>query len=109
MTGQLDKISDLEVNSTSSIIHLNWKRPFSLNLSSVDPDIIYCVDIFKVDDLQLSRDHLDSNCSVLEPHYTFALTNEDPRALRQFTVTPRSNVEGARNGTPTSTYLFKGK
>ena len=101
-------ISDLKVNSTSSMIHLNWKAPFSLNLSAVDPDIVYCLDIFKVFDLELSRDHLVSNCSVFETHYNFGI-NQDPRALLQFSVTPKSNVEGARNGTPTNTYLFDGK
>ena len=97
-------ISDLKVNSTSSTIHLNWKAPFSLNLSAVHPDIVYCLDIFKVSDLE---HHLVSDCSVLDTHYNFV--SPDPRALLQFRVTPKSNVEGATNGTPTDTYLFKSK
>ena len=100
-TGQLGMISDLKINSTSSMIHLNWEAPFSLNLSAVYPDIVYCLDIFKVNDVELSRDHLVSDYSVLETRYNFTMTSQDPRDLLQFSVTPRSNVEGARNGMPT--------
>ena len=43
--------------------------------------------------------HLSSNCSVLSPSYTFTVENPDPKDEFEFTITPRSNVEGAKNGT----------
>ena len=106
--GLLGTVRDVSVNlSNSSLIHLNWRKPFTLNLTTAEPDVVYCVGIFKIADLELSSDHLVSNCSVFEPQYNFSLTHPDPRTLMQVVVTPRSNVEGARNGTPKSIYLFE--
>ena len=65
----------------------------------VEPDIVYCVDIFNITDGETEEDHLISNCSLFETHYNFTVENPDSRQLFQFIVTPRSNVEGARNGT----------
>ena len=46
----------------------------------------------------MERDHLISNCSVFETYYNFVIENPDPKDLFQFTVTPRSNIIGARSG-----------
>ena len=86
--------------STSSAIALTWQPPFSLDLTRTEPDIVYCLDIFNITDGEAEADHLISNCSVFEPLYKFATENPDFEDLFQFVVTPRSNVEGARNGTP---------
>ena len=69
--------------------------PFSLNLTGVDPDIVYCVEVYNitcgVDDLVVS------DCNVTEPRY------EDNRLeqghIYHITITPRSNVRNATNGT----------
>ena len=63
-----------------------------------EPDIVYCIDIFNITDGETEGKSLVSNCSVFETHYKFTAENPDSRDLFQFTVTPRSNVEGARNG-----------
>ena len=78
-------------------ILLSWMPPFSLDLTAVDPDIAYCVDVFNITDG--GPFHLSSNCSILWPSYTFTVENPDPKDEFEFTVTPRSNVQGARNGT----------
>ena len=85
--------------ATSSTIYLNWKPPFSLDLSAVDRDIIYCVDVYKADATSF---HILRNCSVFDPHYNFSLDNPDPNEVFTFVVMPRSNVDGAPNGIPTT-------
>ena len=102
--------------STSSVIQLTWQPLFSLNLTTAEPDIIYCVDIhvfeFSITTGELDRNHLISNCSVFDSRYTFKVENPDPRDLFQFTITPRSNVEEARNGTSrriNATFSFESK
>ena len=94
-TGQLDSVSNVRVAKNSST--LSWTPPFSLDLTGVDPDIVYCVDIYNITCGR--RDLVISDCSVTEPSYT----SDDiaPRGyIYEYIVTPRSNVEGARNGTP---------
>ena len=90
--------------------------PFSLNLPEVDPDIVYCVEIHNTSittrALTEHENHLVSNCSVFGPHYLFTVDQADPRDLFQFTVTPRNNVEGAKNGTSSvinGSFLFQSK
>ena len=97
--GPLNSVSSINVSSVSSaFITLNWIPPFSLNITTAEPDILYCIDVYNASaDTELL---LVSNCNVSQPGYTFTVDNPDPRDLFYFIVTPRSNVEGARNGTP---------
>ena len=76
MAGQLEAVRNLITLSTLSVIHLSWQPPFSLNLTTAELDIVYCVDILNITNHQEAEDFF------------------------QFVVTPRSNVKGARNGTP---------
>ena len=46
----------------------------------------------------MERDYLISNCSVFETYYNFVVENPNPQDLFQLTVTPRSNIIGARSG-----------
>ena len=78
-------------------IVISWIPPFTLNLTNTRPDIAYCVDVYNITNGGLI--HLSSNCSILLPSYTFTVENPDPEDEFDFMVTPRSNVEGARNGT----------
>ena len=71
-----------------------WDAPFSLKLTNADPDIVYCVEVYNI---TCGRSLLISECDVMETSYTNdALL---PGYIYKYTVTPRSNVEGARNGT----------
>ena len=100
MIGLLEAIGNLAIgNLTNENIHLTWQPPFSLNLTTAKPDIVYCVDItlFNITD---GGDHLVSNCSVFSSHYNFTVENPDPRDSFQVQVTPRSNVDRAMDGTP---------
>ena len=48
---------------------------------------------------EFEADNVVTNCTVFETYYRFVIVNVDTEDLFQFVVTPRSNVEGARNGT----------
>ena len=110
--GALEAVGNLSSRSTSSFIQLTWKPPFSLNLTTAEPDIVYCVDIFNIVAEEQEKEHIMTNCSVFESCYYFTVDNPDHRDIFQFTITPRSNVEGARNGTPSqinATFSFESK
>ena len=71
-----------------------WDGPFSLNLINAEPDIVYCVEVYNI---TCGRSLLISECDVMETSYTNDVLL--PGYIYEYTVTPRSNVEGARNGT----------
>ena len=48
-------------------INLSWEPPFSLNLTTADPDIAYCVDVYNVTDIDGRFSPLISNCDVNTP------------------------------------------
>ena len=88
--GLLQRVSNITRNFTI----IMWDAPFSLNLTNADPDIVYCVEVYNI---TCGRSLLISECDVLETGYTNdALL---PGYIYEYTVTPRSNVEGASNGT----------
>ena len=90
--GRLDSVTEVHRNSST----LSWIPPPSLDLTGVDPDIVYCVEVYnitcEVDDLVVG------DCNVTEPSYTSDDIAPDGY-IYEYTVTPRSNVEGASNGT----------
>ena len=91
--GPLESIKGLRLENTT----LRWEAPYSLDLSNTELDIVYCVDVYNVSCSK--KNLLTSDCNVTETNYTFDVT--DPHAYQyEFTITPRSNVRGAVNGTP---------
>ena len=78
---------------------LSWEAPFSLNLTS-EPDIVYCVDVYNITDDKGTACLILSDCNVLTTYFAYNSSYPNPRNRFQFIVTPRSNVPGARNGTP---------
>ena len=84
-------------NITRSISTINWVAPFSLNLTNVDPVIVYCVEVYNI--TCGVNDLVVGDCNVTEPRY------EDSRSILQqdhiysITITPRSNGQNAQNGT----------
>ena len=73
---------------------LSWDAPFSLDLTNIEPDIVYCVEVY---DITCGWSHLISECDVVET----SLTSDALQSgyIYEYTVTPRSNVTGAQNGT----------
>ena len=91
--GPLQSVNNL-VRRNESIV---WEAPFSLNLTNVEPDIAYCVDVYNI--TCGGRELLISDCDVTETSYTSDVIAPDGY-IYEYIVTPRSNVEGASNGTP---------
>ena len=73
---------------------ITWKAPFSLNLTNVDPNIVYCLEVYNI--TCGVNNLLISDCNLSEPSY------EDHRLqqghIYQATITPRSNGQNAQNG-----------
>ena len=92
-TGLLKSVINLERNGST----IFWEAPFSLDLTNIDPDIVYCVEVYNITCGR--RDLIISDCNVTEPSYTSDDIAPDGY-IYEYIVTPRSNVEGARNGTP---------
>ena len=89
---QLDKVTNLARTANT----LSWNAPFSHDLTDVDPDIVYCVEVYNITCGR--RDLIISDCDVTEPSYTSDDIAPDGY-IYEYIVTPRSNVEGASNGT----------
>ena len=100
-TGQLRPpgiLSSSFVNDNDSRI-LFWEQPFSLNLTNADPDVVYIIEIYRLNTTCFDHQYLKHSEMMFQPYFEFT----QPPFPYEVIVTPRSNVEGARNGT-SSTY-----
>jgi hypothetical protein len=92
----LNVVTEVKRNSST----IAWEAPFSLDLTGVDPDIIYCVEVYNitcgVDDLVVG------DCNVTEPYFKFADNRLQQGYIYRIAITPRSNGQGAQNGTSLS-------
>ena len=86
--GLLGAVCNLTSESLGKAIHLTWDAPFSLDITGVDPDIWYHIEI-TVDNVPLNR-YDDINITE------FNFTMNDTSVIYEFRVTP---VNGAGNGT----------
>ena len=89
----MDDVKDLKKQNST----LSWTPPFSLDLTNVEPDIVYCVEVYNI--TCRGRELLISDCDVTETSYTSDVIAPEGY-IYEYIVTPRSNVEGAVNGTP---------
>ena len=88
----LHRISSHYSNNKTHV--LSWEPPFSLNLTDVEPDVVYFVEVYRLN--TTCYDYvLISSTRVLQPMFLLS----DPSFPYEVIVTPRSNVDGARNGT----------
>ena len=106
-----EAIENLTTFSSLMSIALSWEAPFSLNLTSSEPDVVYCVDIYNITDDGGAVHVILSDCNVLNAYFIYSNNNPNPRDNFQFIITPQSNVPGARHGTPSQpiTASFLGK
>ena len=86
--GLPDAVSNLKSENLVHAIHLTWEAPPSLDITSVDPDIWYRVDIT----VNGTSDIILSNCSNV-PEFIYHGTNTS--VIYMFQVTP---INGAGNG-----------
>ena len=73
----------------------SWDPPPSLDLTDIEPDIVYCVEIYNI--TCGCTDLLHSECDLTHP--VFEGDGLDPSYVYQISVTPRINVLRASNGT----------
>ena len=74
---------------------IQWDVLPSLDLTDVDPDIVYSVELYKItcgEDIFICREDVFVNSTN---------NTVDPMQIYKVIITARNNVEGARNGTRT--------
>ena len=104
-SGPLPAVADLTVNNIArncSQLNVTWVAPFSLNLTTAEPDIQYCVDVYNIA-FKREDNLLQSECNITTTQYLFDVPY--PVGTYSFSVTPRSNIDGSLNGI-TSTGQF---
>ena len=97
--GPLPAVADLTVNNIArncSQLNVTWVAPFSLNLTTAEPDIQYCVDVYNVT-YEREDNLLQSECNITTTQYLFDIAYHV--GTYSFSVTPRSNIDGSLNGT----------
>ena len=88
-SGLLDAVSSPKTVPRCQVIHLTWDAPTTLDITGVDPDIWYRVDI-AVDNITLSTS------SVNVSKFNFTMNSTSTSVIYEFRVTP---INGAGNGT----------
>ena len=86
--GLLEAVGNLKNESLDRVVHLTWDAPFSLDITGVDPDIWYRIDV-TVDNVTFNR---YDDINITEFNFTMGNTS----VIYEFQVTP---VNGAGNGT----------
>ena len=95
--GTLDRVSNISATVQDQSVTIMWEAPFTLNLTSVDPDITYCVDVMDF----LNNILYYSQCGINTTNVAIPL---DTELCSVYTITP---VNPAGNGIK-DTYLFNG-
>ena len=89
-------VTSLKNESLRQVIRLTWDAPFSLDITGVDPDIWYRVDITVTN---TSLNNYSISTLVYVPEFNFTMDDYNgthTSVLHQFRVTP---INGAGNGT----------
>ena len=101
--GLLDAVSNLRSESLGQVIRLTWDAPFSLNITGVDLDIWYRVDI-SVDNISMRT---YDNINI--PEFNFTMDNDTSTSVvYEFRVTP-INDAGAGTTSALVTGYFRGR
>ena len=92
MIGPLSEVTNIERHPQAA--KLTWSAPFSLNLTDVEPDITYCVEV--INKTCSNNNSLINSCDVSKAYFEHeTLSNAD---LFEITIIPKSNVSGALAG-----------
>ena len=70
--GKLDGVRKFKRVTGSDKLQYIWEPPYSLNLTAIDPDIVYCLDniIIIVRATYGVREHVTSDCGIADNNYT---------------------------------------
>ena len=93
----MGRVNITSVSIQDQSVTIMWKAPFTLDLTNVDPDITYCVDVMD----SLNNTLYYSQCGINTTSVTIPL---DTDLCTVYTITP---VNPAGNGTK-DTNLFNG-
>ena len=105
-SGVLSPIQSIQKIRHDQTSDYEWIAPFSLNLTGIDPDIVYCVSVYDVT-CQNHRVSVDKDCSVISPMYTTTWGNLNSVRRFEIVVLPKLNSINALNGTTSTTYRGK--
>ena len=101
-TDTLPQVEAVINESNASSITLSWTAPFSLDVTDVDPDILYSVLISNVTDDEPIAVSCSECINITETHYTFTPDYPSPCHKYNFTVLP---LNGAGVGEPSQSIL----
>ena len=95
-------MSNITVNTSQEIQEIKWDPPFSLDLTNIDPDVIYCVEVYKSTCGGNPKSLVTSDCTLFEPYIIYMLDIVNDTDLLELEIIPRSNSKGSINGTALS-------
>ena len=81
---------------------ITWEAPFSLNLTGIDPDIVFCVEVYNIS--CGVNDLVVGDCDVTEQHYEGSRLQQGH--IYRIKITLRSNIQNTQNGT---SFTIQGK
>ena len=87
--GILSAISLLSIVASNSTLSLTWEPPFTLDITAVDPDITYCVDVIG----STSSVTLHSQCDITMTEFSYPLPQDAVCHSYVLSITP-VNVVG---------------
>lgn len=94
--GLLDAVTNLTTDSLGQVIRLTWDAPPSLDITGIDPDIWYRVDITVDNDPFNNFSDSIPFYFVNTSEFNFTQGSANTSVIYQFKVTP---INGAGNGT----------
>ncbi len=94
LPGVLDGVRN--ISRTPEINLISWHPPKSANLSNAEPDIAFCLEVYNT--TCGNGNSLINLCDLMEPRYIYGNDELHPHKTYGLTVIPRSNIEGASNG-----------
>ena len=82
---------------TARFFNISWTSLFSLNLTNIDPDVVYSVNVSVT---SCTDRQVIISPDLFKPFFSFSLNGSSPldAVPHIITVSPRSNAEGAQNG-----------
>ena len=100
-SGKPAAVSNLTSANLTDLICLTWDTPFTLDITGVDPDISYCVDIRAVTN-DTDSTPLPTNYSVYTPKFNFTMDypNTSTSVIYEFRVAPWNGAGAGPSSAP---------
>ena len=110
-SGKPAAVSNFASANMTTVIFLTWDAPPTLDITGVDPDISYCVDISVVTVANNTESTpLTTNCSVYTTKFNFTMDypNTSTSVIYEFRVTPWNGAGEGPASAPVSGF-FSGR